>query len=116
MRISIFVLFSAILAIGSGYKILAIFPFGSVSHYAIGEATMKAIAGAGHEVTMISAMKTKKPLENFREMTVKDPATELLKGLIESIEVLNRKLKVSSNFRSEVQRFHVCENNAIDIH
>jgi hypothetical protein len=94
MRISIFVLFSAILAIGSGYKILAIFPFGSVSHYAIGEATLKAIAGAGHEVTMISALKAKKPLENFREITIKDPMTEMMKGLIESIEVLNRKLEI----------------------
>jgi hypothetical protein len=93
MRISIFVLLSAILAIGSGYKILAIFPFGSVSHYAIGEATLKAIAEAGHEVTMISAKKTKKPLENFREIIIKDPMTEMMKGLIESIGVLNRKFE-----------------------
>jgi hypothetical protein len=54
------------------YKILGVFPLGSPSHYAIGESTLKALAEAGHEVTMISVMKTKKPVNNFKEIIIPD--------------------------------------------
>lgn len=54
------------------YKILGVFPFGSKSHYAIGEATMRALQEAGHEVTMISVLELKKPLANYTQIKITD--------------------------------------------
>lgn len=85
MKILIFSLFCAFFAITDSYKILAVFPFGSFSHYAIGESTLKALTEAGHEVTMISSMKTKKPMEHFKEIIIDDPMKAMMKGSIESI-------------------------------
>jgi predicted CoA-binding protein len=79
---SLFVLAIILLAsFASGYKILGVFPLGSASHYAIGESTLKALAEAGHEVTMISVMKTKKPMPNFREVIIEDSTKKALAGL-----------------------------------
>ena len=78
-----FLLVIAILSLASfafGYKILGIFPLGSSSHYAIGESTLKALVEAGHEVTMISVMKTKKPVKNFKEIIIPDSMKLAMKG------------------------------------
>lgn len=82
MKISIFLAFSAIILTGNCYKILAVFPFGSVSHYSIGEATLKALTDAGHDVTMISALKTKKPSKNFKEIIIPDAMKAIMGGSI----------------------------------
>jgi hypothetical protein len=67
-------IFLIILALASAnaYKFLGVFPFGSKSHYAIGEATLKALNEAGHEVTMISVFELKKPLKNYNQIKVTD--------------------------------------------
>lgn len=83
MKISYFVVFSAVFNIINCYKILAIFPFGSVSHHIIGEATLRALVEAGHEVTMISALKTKNPTENFKEIIIPDPMKIIMKGFVQ---------------------------------
>lgn len=71
MKLLVVILFlSASLA--HGYKILGVFPFSSKSHYAIGEATMRALAEVGHEVTMISVYEKKNPLPNFKEIIITD--------------------------------------------
>lgn len=73
----------AILSLASfacSYKILGIFPLGSSSHHAIGESTLKALVEAGHEVTMISVMKTKKPVKNFNEIIIPDSMKLAMKG------------------------------------
>jgi hypothetical protein len=81
MKLLLFAAFCSVISIASCYKILGIFPFGSASHYAIGEATLKTLAEAGHEVTMISSLKTKKPTKNFREIIVPDAMKVLMKGM-----------------------------------
>lgn len=52
----------------SAYKILAFFPVPSKSHYYIGHSLMKALAAEGHEVTVISPFKEKKPIANYTEV------------------------------------------------
>lgn len=52
------------------YKILGIFPTMAKSHYITGGALMKALAAAGHEVSVISPFPQEKPLKNFRDITV----------------------------------------------
>lgn len=71
MKLLVLVLLFAFKAVNS-YKILGVFPFGSKSHYAIGEATMRALQEAGHEVTMISVLELKKPLANYTQITITD--------------------------------------------
>lgn len=68
----IFVLLVSTISLADSLKILGVFPEPTKSHYAIGEATMKALNEAGHEVTMISAFETKKPIQNYRQIKIKN--------------------------------------------
>lgn len=61
------------------YKILALFTPPSPSHYIIGKGLMKGLIADGHEVTMVSPFKEKKPIENFTEI--------YLEGIIENISL-----------------------------
>lgn len=82
---------------GSAYKILGISPFGSKSHYAIMEATLKALHEAGHEVTMISIFELKKPLKNYTQIKITDHM-ESMDGLSKSLIMLikfDNKKKIS---------------------
>lgn len=85
---------------GSAYKILGISPFGSKSHYAIMEATLKALHEAGHEVTMISIFELKKPLKNYTQIKITDHM-ESMDGLSKSLIMLikfDNKKKFLFNF------------------
>lgn len=52
----------------NSYKILCVFPTPSKSHYYVGHALLKGLAKEGHEVTMISPFREKKPIENYSEV------------------------------------------------
>lgn len=52
----------------SCYRILAVLPVPSRSHYYIGQNLMKGLAKEGHDVTVISPFKEKKPIENYNEV------------------------------------------------
>ncbi|XP_011193314.2 UDP-glucosyltransferase 2-like [Zeugodacus cucurbitae] len=62
-------------------NILAIFPFPGPSQYICVQAYLKALAARGHEVTVISAFPQKKPLRNFRDISIE----EVLNGYEETI-------------------------------
>ena len=70
MKLVLFLLFASSLTVVNASKILGIFPLGGKSHYVIGEATMRALNDAGHEITMISVFNLTKPLDNYREVHV----------------------------------------------
>ncbi|KAM7361148.1 UDP-glucosyltransferase 2-like [Cochliomyia hominivorax] len=53
-----------------GAKILALFPFPGPSQYILVQPYLKALAGRGHEVTVINAFPQKKPVPNFRDIPV----------------------------------------------
>lgn len=50
------------------YRILGIFHMGSKSHFHVGSALFKALAKAGHDVTLIAPFKSDKPVENYTEI------------------------------------------------
>lgn len=78
--IGIFVSCVALLvASANGYKILGIFPTASPSHHITGNALMKGLAAAGHEVTVISPFPHTRPLQNYRAVTL-DGVLEKLDG------------------------------------
>ena len=60
-----------VLSTASAYKILAVFPFGGKSHYAVGEAALKALSEAGHEVTMMSVFEPQ-GIKDCRHIKVSD--------------------------------------------
>lgn len=76
----VFVLLAFSIALADSAKLLAVFPVPSKSHYAIGEATMRALNDAGHEVTMISAIEPKKPIKNYRQIKIDNILETMSKG------------------------------------
>lgn len=76
----ILVLLISFFSFANSYKILGVFPIAAKSHYAVGEAAMRALHEAGHEVTMISVFELKKPLENFRQIKIANLMEQLMKG------------------------------------
>lgn len=59
-------------------RILGVFPVAAYSHYALGSRLMKALAEKGHEVTIITPYREKKPPKNYREV--------YLEGILELAE------------------------------
>uniref|UniRef100_A0A8D8GSP1 2-hydroxyacylsphingosine 1-beta-galactosyltransferase n=1 Tax=Culex pipiens TaxID=7175 RepID=A0A8D8GSP1_CULPI len=62
----------------SGARILGILPMGAKSHNIIGAAYMKALAAAGHEVTVVSPYTLKSPPKNYRDIE--------LTGMLEAMD------------------------------
>lgn len=85
MKLMIFIIALSI-TLASSYKILGVFPVASKSHYAIGEATMRALNEAGHEVTMISVFEPKKPLSNYNQIKIPNLMDKLQNGMISDKE------------------------------
>jgi hypothetical protein len=63
-----------------GFKVLAVLPFGSNSHFAVGSSIVKALHKAGHEVTVISPYPHKKPLEKWRDVSTADILKKQIEG------------------------------------
>jgi hypothetical protein len=74
------VIFAASLFQINGFKVLGVLPFGSNSHFAIGNAILKTLSKAGHEVTVISPFPQKKKSENYRDIDVSDVLERFKKG------------------------------------
>lgn len=51
----------------SGHRILGLFPHPGYSHFQFFEPIMKALAEAGHEVTVVSQFPNKEPMENYKD-------------------------------------------------
>ncbi|XP_058833855.1 UDP-glycosyltransferase UGT5-like [Topomyia yanbarensis] len=63
----IFILIT-VLTVSNGFKILGILPTGGRSHDIIGAAFMRALAAAGHEVTIITPYPAKNPPPNYHQI------------------------------------------------
>lgn len=63
-----------------GLKVLGILPFGSNSHFAIGQAIVKSLHTAGHKVTVISPYPQKKPLERWSDIATEEILKKFQKG------------------------------------
>lgn len=64
------VVFSIWLTIANAYNILGIFPFGSKSHFAIGNGVMNSLLDAGHQITMISPYPRTVKTVNWRDISL----------------------------------------------
>ncbi|XP_031634156.1 UDP-glucuronosyltransferase 3A2-like [Contarinia nasturtii] len=68
------------------YKILAVLPVTSRSHYYIGHNLMKGLAEEGHDVTVVSPFKQKVPIKNYKEV------------FLENSWAISRKTMAKNNF------------------
>lgn len=93
----VFVLLAFAISFADSAKILAVFPVPSKSHYAIGEATMRALNEAGHDVTMISALEPKKPIKNYRQIKIENILESMAKGEFVVCSSLPRVLLFETN-------------------
>lgn len=51
----------------NSHRILGLFPHPGISHFQFFHPVMKALANAGHEVTVVSHFPSKEPIENYRD-------------------------------------------------
>lgn len=79
--IIIFLLICAFLHIANSYRILAVAAVPSKSHYYITHALMKALAEEGHDVTVISPFKAKKPIKNYKEVILENSLDLMRQGI-----------------------------------
>lgn len=81
MRVlSFFVALAAFFGRLDGYKVLGILPFGSASHFKIGHSIVDALREAGNEVTVISPYPLKKPVKNYRDISIADALEKFNEG------------------------------------
>lgn len=82
MKIVNFLLFVLCItcSIANSYKILGVFHIPAKSHYIVGHALMKGLAEQGHEVTVISAFKSPKPIENYEEIYLEHSIADTQRG------------------------------------
>lgn len=60
----------ALYPVAFGYRVLGVFPIPMKSHYYVGRGLMQGLAERGHEVTVISPFKEKKPIKNYNEIFI----------------------------------------------
>lgn len=77
-RILLVVAVLALAGTGQSAKILGVIPSGGKSHHFVGAAYTKALAEAGHDVTVIAAFREKNPPKNYREIVMDDLYKTLL--------------------------------------
>jgi hypothetical protein len=85
-----FVFFASEIA---GFKVLGVLPFGSHSHFAIGNGILKSLAKAGHEVTVISPFPLKKPMENYHDVDFSDLLQNFKEGSLLCVQKVQRLIK-----------------------
>ena len=78
--IGVILIFLSCLIYSNGLKILAILPFGSKSHFAIGHSIVNSLADVGHEMTVISPYPQKKAIKNKKYISTEEFIGEFFKG------------------------------------
>ena len=66
------IILSSFLIDCNGFKILAVLPFGSKSHWAVGHAMVKTLVDAGHEATVLTPYPMKKFIKNYHEINIEE--------------------------------------------
>lgn len=66
-----------LLSLSESAKILGVIPTGGRSHHIVGVSYMRALAEAGHDVTVLGAYPEKNPPKNYRDIE--------LTGIVEAL-------------------------------
>lgn len=72
MRLIVVVIVQLIAAT-CGHRILGLFPHPGLSHFHYFHPIMRALAEAGHDVTVVSHFPNKPPMDNYKDELLSDP-------------------------------------------
>lgn len=65
-----------------GLKIFGSLSFGTHSHFAIGDAILKTLWKAGHEITVMSPFPQKVAMKNYRDISTADTLVKFQSGKV----------------------------------
>lgn len=65
---SLVILAAMLISVSSAYRILAVFPMNTKSHFVIFESLLKALAKRGHQVDVVSHFPRKNPIKNYNDI------------------------------------------------
>jgi glucuronosyltransferase len=75
-----------VLPVVTSYRILGLFPHPGISHFHFFQPVMKALAEAGHEVTVVSHFPEKDPPQNYKDIP--------LSGLTALVDVFDLEVTI----------------------
>ena len=83
MKMSLLVLFVILVfdQIASSYRILGLFPLNGKSHWNMQKVLMKELARRGHQVDVVSHFPLKKPIPNYKDISLKGTAPEVTNNM-----------------------------------
>lgn len=67
LQLQLVAIFVLLCCTANGYRILGLFPHPGISHFQFFHPVMKALAKAGHEVTVVSQFPLKEPIANYKD-------------------------------------------------
>jgi hypothetical protein len=76
----LYFLFLSLISRSYGLNIFGCLSFGTYSHFAIGDAIMKTLWKAGHNITVVSPFPNKENLMNYRDISTADILEKFRKG------------------------------------
>lgn len=79
-----------------GLKVLGIFPLATRSHFQIGHGIVKSLIDAGHETTVVSPYPLKKPIDNYKDVSIAEILPLFEKG--EQIKLKETSVWPGDNF------------------
>lgn len=82
----------------SSENILGFFPFGARSHFVVFNELMKALAGRGHSVVVVSPFEENGPIPNYESIDVKNQKTEKVANLTFDESYHNPKFMIDFSF------------------
>ncbi|KAJ9582122.1 hypothetical protein L9F63_003536 [Diploptera punctata] len=101
-RIFQITLLAWIVAVGSGARILALFPYIGKSHFVVFEPYVKELATRGHQVVVVSHFPQKNPIKNLKDISLVgsqdiDATDRLNLTTMSGLEYLNTAVKELTN-------------------
>lgn len=81
MLLSVLFVILAFDQIASSYRILGLFPLNGKSHWNMQEVLMKELARRGHQVDVVSHFPLKKPIPNYKDISLKGSVPEVTNNM-----------------------------------
>ncbi|XP_011056896.1 PREDICTED: UDP-glucuronosyltransferase 1-9-like [Acromyrmex echinatior] len=81
MSLSVFFVILAFDQIATSYRILGLFPLNGKSHWNMQEVLMKELARRGHQVDVVSHFPLKKPVPNYKDISIKGTLPEVTNNM-----------------------------------
>lgn len=85
----------------NGLRILGLFPHPGHSHFFVFQPVLRALADAGHDVTVVSRFPEKNPPPNYKDLTLTG-MHELVNGINLEVSYVNNEYKYANIAQSAV--------------